>query len=412
MATDDAGVAPGLIAADAPRVDRVTTEGPAPTSNRAAVRDQDTSAGRVQSLDGMRAVFIGIVMAHHIVWALPGYADNWVRGTWSALDGFFVLSGFLIGGLVFGELERTGNVRYPRFVLRRFLRLYPALAIATAAMVFVSLRVEGGTWSALWPTVRASALYAMNWPFGSNQPVLIEYTHFWSLAVEFHFYLALPLLLWPLAKARVPDWAKVAVIVTVMGAIWWERTRVWTGPASFPAAYVFTWTRADTLLWGVLVALAIRRGWIGDRHKLILRALAVPVLAWQVWAIWRYDARTDVYTWKMTLSGLTNSLLLCWVLIDARSVVARLLASRPMAWLGTRSYSMYLYHFPVYFYAGRHLHGLTDRERLVTVLALVMVVSDLSYRLVERPAFRLKDRLAPRRSPLPVRAPASAATVE
>lgn len=359
-------------------------------------------ASRVGSLDGMRAVFIGIVMAHHVVWAVPGYADNWVRGTWSALDGFFVLSGFLIGGLLFGELQRTGSVRYPMFVLRRFLRLYPAMLVALAAMVFVSVRVDGEAWAKVWPTVRAGGLYAMNWPFGSNQPLLIEYTHFWSLAVEFHFYLALPLLLWPLARARVPDWGRVAVIAAVMGAIWWERTRVWTGPRSFPAAYVFTWTRADTLLWGVLVALAVRRGWIGERHKLVLRLLAVPAMAWQAWVIWRYDARTDVYTVLMTVSGFTNALLLSWVLIDARSVVARLLASRPLAWLGTRSYSMYLYHFPVFFYGGRHLQGLSDRWRLVTVVALTVGLADVSYRLVERPAFRLKDRLTRRRAALEV----------
>ncbi|MCU1357807.1 MAG: acyltransferase 3 [Acidimicrobiales bacterium] len=363
------------------------------------------SAGRLTTLDGMRAVFLAVVMAHHMVWAAPGYAEGWVKGAWTGLDGFFVLSGFLIGGLLFSELARTGRIRYGVFVLRRFLRLYPAMLVAIAVMVAVSMGLDHGVWSHLWPTVRAGALYVMNWPFGHNQAVSIEYTHLWSLAVEFQFYLLLPLLLLVLTKLRTPPWAWAAVIGVVMACVWWRRTQVWTGIGSFPLAYVSTDTRVDTLLWGVLVALAIRQGWLGERHRRGLRVLAPTAIAWMVWVAWHVDSRDAfTYDWGMTLSGLAHAIVLSWIVLDGRTVVARVLGSKPLAWLGARSYSMYLYHYPLFFFASRHLTSLTSRERIAAVIVIVIVLSDLSYRLVERPAFKLKDRVGPR--PAPVVAPA------
>jgi peptidoglycan/LPS O-acetylase OafA/YrhL len=371
---------------------------------------------RLAPLDGMRAVFLALVVAHHMVWAAPAYAEGWVEGGWTGLDGFFVLSGFLIAGLLFSELARTRRVRYGTFVLRRFLRLYPAMATAIAAMAFVSIRLDGVPFERLWPTLRAGALYVMNWPFGRQTPrlaaeghvetVSIEYTHLWSLAVEFQFYLALPLLLLVLVKLRTRPSTWVAVIGSLMGLVWLRRVHVWDGPDTFPLAYVSTDTRIDTLLWGVLVALAIRQGWLGDRHRPVLRALAPAALIWVTWVAWNVDSRdTFTYDWGMTLSGLTHAILLAWVVLDGGTIVARALGSRPMTWLGARSYSMYLYHFPLFFFVQRHL-DLTPRQNVAAGVVLLVALGDLSYRLVERPAFALKDRIG-RAGPPPTGAAAA-----
>lgn len=387
------------MAGDAPADEVGVGAGGAPRDNAGPATP--VTGGRLAPLDGMRAVFLAVVLAHHMVWAVPGYADDWTPGTWAGLDGFFVLSGFLIGGLVFDEVARTGSFRYLTFVARRFLRLYPAMAVALGVMVTVSILVDHVAWGRLLPTARAGGLYAMNWPFGQHQGLAIEYTHLWSLAVEMHFYLALPLLILPLVKLRTPPWAWAATIGVVMAIVWWHRTRVWTGAESFPEAYVSTDTRMDILLWGVLVALALRQGWIRSRHRLVLRALAPVALAWTVTVIWTVDAReSSPYRWGMAVSGLAHAILLAWVVLDGRTVVARLLGSAPMAWLGTRSYSMYLYHFPLFFFAGRRLTDLGPQLRIVVTLAILVAISDLSYRLVERPAFALKDRVgATRRAP-------------
>ena len=369
-----------------------------------------SSGTRLAPLDGMRAAFLAVVMCHHLVWAAPGSAANLVEGAWSALDGFFVLSGFLIGGLLFSERARTGTIRYGRFMLRRILRLYPAMLVAVAAMVVVSLLVDHRAWHDLWPTVRSSVLYLENRQFGRHDIALFdahgpgpvpEYSHLWSLALEFQFYLVLPLVLLALFALRTGPKVWAAVLAAIMAVVWWNRTRVWAGQP-FPAAYVFTETRVDTLLWGVLLALAFREGWLGERHRRIVRILVVPALAWTAWVVWKYAPLTSfVYDWAMTISGLTSSILLAYVLLDGGSLLARFLGSGPMRWLGARSYSIYLYHFPVFFFVGRHLGSVAPGLRIPLAIALAIGLADASYRLVERPGFKLKDRIGRRPAPAP-----------
>jgi peptidoglycan/LPS O-acetylase OafA/YrhL len=355
---------------------------------------------RLAPLDGMRALFLAVVLAHHMVWVAPRFANGWAEGGWAGLDGFFVLSGYLIGSILFREVDRTGTVNYGRFMARRMLRLYPALLVAIAAMVVVSLRVDGTPWADVWPSVRASLLYAMNWPFGNEQPLILDYTHFWSLAVEFHFYLVLPLLLIAMAKLRFPPWAQALVLAVLMALSWWRRSQLWTGIDSFPRPYVFTDARLDGLLWGVVLALALSAGWIGARHRRWLRALAVPALAWTVWAVWTVGAQTGfTYDWAMMINGFAHSVLLAWVLVDGAAIVPRLLGSLPMSWLGLRSYSIYLYHYPLFLFAARHMQFLGERARIVFVLAVLLVLADLSYRFVERPGLALNRRLRERRAP-------------
>jgi peptidoglycan/LPS O-acetylase OafA/YrhL len=357
----------------------------------------------------MRAIFLAVVLAHHMVWAAPGYADDWVKGAWIGLDGFFVLSGFLIGGLLFSELAKTDRIRYGVFVLRRFLRLYPAMFVAICAMGATAVLWDRRPFAEVWPSLRSGGLYLMNIPFGrdtdqyllqgNGRHAVLQYTHLWSLAVEFQFYLLLPLLLLVLVKLRTPPWSWAGVIGVIMGVVWWRRNELWTGPGSFPLAYVSTDTRVDTLLWGVLVALAVRQGWIGDRHRIALRILAPLALVWTVWVLLEVDSRDGFpYEWGMTLSGLAHSIMLAWVVIDGHAVVARALGCKPLTWLGARSYSMYLYHFPLFFLVSGHLGDLTGRQRVLAASVILIALSDLSYRFVERPAFKLKDRIGPTRA--------------
>src|SRR3954471_13360381 len=100
---------------------------------------QGDQGRRLDQLDGLRAVLVTLVMGHHMIWAAPTYADGWVPGGWIAIDGFFVLSGFLICGLLVNEHDRDGRIAYGKFVARRALRLYPAMAVMLAATLGVSI---------------------------------------------------------------------------------------------------------------------------------------------------------------------------------------------------------------------------------------------------------------------------------
>lgn len=383
---------PGVAGTDAPT--EAESHDATDSAGGGPVTTVGSPAGRLAPLDGMRTVFVAIVMAHHLVWAAPDRVHGWVPGAWAGLDGFFVLSGFLIGGGLLRQLAGSGRIGLRSFVTRRLIRLYPAMALALAAMAAVAVFVDGRTWAATFPSVRAGALYVMNRKFGHHdidlfgrnpQAPIPEFTHLWSLSVEFQFYLAIAVLLIVLHRLRVRPPAMAAVVAVVMATASWHRSRVWRAEP-FPAAYVFTEARVDTLLWGVLVGIAVHQGWLTVRHRVALRVLAVPALTALVWMMAVQEPRSDlVYDWLMPLSGLTNAVLLAWVLLDGPNLVTRVLGSKVLVGLGQRSYSLYLYHYPVYFFVGAHLSSFGPWARIAMALAISVVLADVSFRLVERP---------------------------
>ncbi|MCU1454751.1 MAG: acyltransferase 3 [Acidimicrobiales bacterium] len=355
---------------------------------------------RLPQLDGLRAVLVGLVMAHHMLWASPTYARGWAPGGWVAIDGFFVLSGFLICGLLLNEHDARGNVSYFRFLGRRLLRLYPAMAVMLLATTIVAVRYNSSPFADLWPTLRSAGTYSLNWPMGQNHALATEYTHTWSLGVEFQFYAVFPLVVMALyaVRARPALWlgAFGALIVAATAA----RQAAWHGERSFPGPYVFTHTRMDSLLWGAIAALLIHWGWLADRKaaRLVLRVVGPAALVFLVWVVANKSSRDGwTYRWGLVGTGLAALAVVLWLSLDPRSPLARLLARRPMVYLGQRSYSAYLWHYPAFFYVTRHLQHLTARERVAAAVAITLVLSDLSYRLVERPTFALKDRWLPRR---------------
>ncbi|MCU1354463.1 MAG: putative O-acetyltransferase [Acidimicrobiales bacterium] len=360
-----------------------------------------TADRRLSQLDGLRAVLVSLVIGHHMLWAAPHYAAGWVPGGWVAIDGFFVLSGFLICGLLVNEHDRTGRIAYLPFLGRRLLRLYPAMLVLLAAMVVVSMRLDHATFAGLWPTLRSAGLYVLNWPFGHHDQLAIEYTHTWSLGVEFQFYVLLPPLVMVLYALRARPWAWLATLGALIVAAILFRRAAWHGEQSFPGPYVYTHTRMDSLLWGVVAALLVHWGWLAQRSaaRTALRVLGPAAVVFLVWvAATRSSRDAWPYQWGMVATGLSALALVLWLVADPRSPLARGLALSPLVWLGRRSYSAYLWHYPVLFFAARHLTDLTERERALAAVLITLVLADLSFRLIERPMFALKDRWLPRRA--------------
>jgi len=340
------------------------------------------AGGRVDALDGLRTVLVTGVMLHHLEWTIGAAHPRFLAG-WLPVDGFFVLSGYLIATNLLGELDATGSIAYGRFLWRRICRLYPALLVLLASVGLVSVLIDGRPFADTWPTLASAASYVHNLSYvrGWFEPLLPAAGPLWSLAIEFQFYVAVPLVLIGFARLRLPRaWWVIALAGVAVGSAAWRGTG---GFGGFPRTYLFTPMRLDSLMCGVLIALA-------GRHLARLPVAAVRVAAGAGTAglvvmylsLSAYEDAT--YRWGIAAAGLASAAVIVHLLGAPASVAARTLGRRPLAALGRRSYAAYLWHQLVFLLVRDH----TDLPTWATVLAALVVtwvVADASYRFVEVP---------------------------
>lgn len=326
-------------------------------------------------IDGMRAfAVLGVVLYHFDLPLLPG--------GFTGVDVFFVLSGYLIGSILWREFVTTGRVALGQFYLRRFRRLAPAWTVMAVA-------VFAAGWMILLPhdfrefgkSLIASTLFLANVHFwrgsgyfdsmAEEKPLL----HMWSLSLEEQFYVVLPLLL--LLCARRPRWA-VWLLLGGTAASLAMCLRL-TATDQTAAFFLFPF-RAWELLAGVLLAIwshdrpGPRQGWAGSGTGLAL-VLAGMVLI---------DPASG-FPGPWALVPVAGTLLLIWH-GQAANPVNRFLACGPVRGIGLISYSLYLWHWPIRSLAGFALGP--ERGPLMNgaLILLSIILAYLSWRLVEQPA--------------------------
>lgn len=358
----------------------------------------------LRGLDGLRGLAVAVVVAFH-----AGFGG--MVGGYLGVSTFFTLSGFLIASLLFAGGSEQHGIVLRGFWGRRFRRLFPA-AVATIIAVLALFAPFVATPDQL-STLRGDSLAALfnvaNWRFileGSSYGELFSapspLLHFWSLAIEEQFYLVFPLLLWVIIKAFGGRRMVVGGTLVALTA----ASLAWTlfGGLSDDHIYFGTFTRASELLLGAVLAVVMTR--YRTRKALVdnaaLRTTLVVagamVLALQAWWWWGLDQTTG---W-LYRGGFTGYAALTCLLIVSAAIpvgpVFRLLSVAPMRWLGSRSYAIYLVHWPL-FLAARQTWG--DANRWLTtagVVAVSLLLAELSFRVLESP-IRLKVRLAaPRRA--------------
>ena len=386
---------------------------------------------RMMQLDVLRGVAILFVLFRHTVvgWMRAGPMRApalflWKIG-WTGVDLFFVLSGFLIGGLLFKEILKTGRLDVKRFFIRRGLKIWPPYFLFLA-FLFLRLLAEHHGVRGAFIQLLPNLVHLQNY--------FEKYTlrgHTWSLAVEEHFYLALPLFLilltrsWknisalalmPLAALGVIVLCNVLRIVTN-----WNRPFI-LGTHQYP-----THLRIDGLFFGVLLAylyhmkpeMLARVG----RHRWTLLALgALLVLPMGIFDI---DDHRWIWTigFTMLYVGYGCVLLACVYTAPGDGVLGRTLFSIPsrfVAWIGVFSYSIYLWQADLGSIPTRHwiMPHLPQRPSTVfwalsmfVSLALTIASGIIMSKLIEMPVLALRDRFFPGRIPLPTR-PASTDTAE
>jgi peptidoglycan/LPS O-acetylase OafA/YrhL len=355
-------------------------------------------------VEGLRAVALGAVLLYHAdVSRLPG--------GYVGVDVFFVISGFLITGLLLREVDATGRVALAGFYARRARRLLPAAVIVLATVV-------GLAWLVMSPVERtgvcgdvvAAALYVINWRQASEAVAYSELgaqasplQHFWSLAVEEQFYLVWPLLIaaiaWSCRRGRgghrghdPRPWLAVALGLLAAASFWYA---VRLTAAQGDAAYFTTTTRAWELAAGGLLALAPAAWWrrAGGRAAwglAVAGALAIAVAAYCL-----SDRSPFPGPWAALPVAGAAAIIAAGEISHAtgrRTFAGWLLASGPMRYVGRISYSWYLWHWPLIAFATAW-QGQLSSTLLLVVVALSWIPAALTHRLVETP-FRRSRRLA------------------
>lgn len=362
-------------------------------------------------LDVLRAVAAGLVLIRHcgpLPEGAPGTLhlvfDRIIMAGWMGVDLFFVLSGFLVSGLLFGEYRKRGEIRFGRFLARRGMRIYPGFYLLFIVTMLFGERIG----LVIKPrTIAAEGLFYQNY-------VWAMWTHTWSLAVEEHFYILLPLVLWILVRkargheCRERDPFRLVIVIYTAVAIATLGARVWTNqslPFSLITHYTPTHLRIDSLAAGALlgylyhfhhdrlVAFARKRRWL-----LAVIALGGLVLPF----VWPHKSPFMLTIGFTLLSWGCVALLLVLLSAAPRSRPASP-ALRLLAVIGRCSFAIYLWHIPVRLWGGAAIRTLTGREAsywdlaMLTVGGSVAVGIALTY-LVELPLLRVRDRLWPARA--------------
>jgi peptidoglycan/LPS O-acetylase OafA/YrhL len=339
---------------------------------------------RIPSLDGLRAVSIALVLLGHLAgtngFPIPmrvlAYAD--IAGL--GVHVFFVISGFLISGLLLDEMARTRTISLSKFYLRRTLRIFPPYY----TLLFCVAMASTFGWLALAPGDMAHALsYTMNYRSPAERAWWLGHT--WSLAVEEQFYLLWPAALLILGRTRG---LKAALLIALLAPL--IRLAEWYGGARELIGNSFE-TVADALATGCLLAGYRAELWSNSRYQRLLKSplfIVVPTLAVALAGLERPRINFAI---GITLSNLCIAATIDWCIRNPDGRVGRVLNARPVAFVGVLSYSIYLWQ---QLFLNRASTAVVARFPLNLLLALACAC--LSYYAVERPSLRLRRRLEPR----------------
>ncbi len=349
------------------------------------------SVAYVPQLDGLRGLAVVLVVIYHAGYLTAGWGPRPFPGGFIGVDLFFALSGFLITTGLVGQLERRGRIDFGLFATRRVRRLVPALVFAVVG-VTVLLPIVGNKFDfdAVRNSVIGSLLFVSNWQQAAGWHYQFELTHTWSLAVEAQFYLVWPLVLGAASALRVPRRVFAAIVLLAAIAVGVHRWRMWTDKAHFLPLYIRTDTRADVILLGCLGALAVAWGWLGPAAGRRLRVPVLLALGLILFACLEFETGDSrLYHGWFSIIAVSCATLVVAAVLDPEWVVHRFWRQPALIMLGKRSYSLYLWHVPIFLFVAEHMGDRPVWMRLVVGIIPAAALTEVSYRFVER-RFRYK----------------------
>lgn len=345
--------------------------------------------GYLPALDGLRALAVLAVLFYH--------ADVlWLPGGFLGVEVFFVVSGFLITSLLLAEYRAKNSVNLLQFWQRRARRLLPALFFLLIAVSVYALLFLPDEVAALRADVVAAFAYVTNWYLvfaeqsyfqEMGRPSLLR--HLWSLAVEEQFYLLWPLIfVFLLTRLK----SRAAMLLLMLGA---TASALLMGALYQPDVdpsriYYGTDTRAAGLLIGAALAFVIKRDTaiqVSLPRRVILDVVGVAALAALViGALYMSEFDPFLYQGGMLLVSAFTALVIAAAVAPQSPLLSAVLGVGLLRWIGLRSYSLYLWHWPVFMVTRPQLDTVLDGTPLLVLrFALTFALAEISFRLVESP---------------------------
>ena len=346
----------------------------------------------ITGLDGIRAIAVIMVLAYHLKLAL-------FKSGFLGVTVFFVLSGYLITGILISEVEEEGTIDLKNFWLRRIRRLVPAVMSMAVVIIFVSAVVNRVIFTKGCKDFLASVLGFNNWWQIFNKVSYFEaagvpspFTHCWSLAIETQFYLIYPLILlgiYKLAKSRGEGRAKRGLLfagVTLLLALISVILMIVLFDPQQDASRVYygTDTRAFSLLFGALLAILWDYRMVPRRLSasvnMVLGSVSFAVLLVMTIAI---NGSSNFWYRGGQFVGTILTVLVIYAVSGRKTLLSRLLSHPVLKWIGDRSYSIYLWHYPIILLISKGIKA----SWWITLIELVLSVAlaELSYRFIETP---------------------------
>lgn len=342
-------------------------------------------------IDGLRTIAVLSVILYHA--ELTFFGGKFLSGGFLGVDVFFVISGFLITSLMMSEYEKTGTISISNFYRRRARRILPALFL----VILVSAPFA---WLYLLPeqlvdyskSLISSLLFASNfyWDFslqqyGAESSQLKPFLHTWSLAVEEQYYIVFPLLLFVIYR-----WLRSATIVLLAaGLIVSLFFAEWMTPKDTSFSFYMLPSRFWELLAGGILAHLISHDSRNDSKGLLYKAMPVTGMGLIVYSVFVIDFNASIHPGFVTLIPVIGTLLVISY-ANQHEPITRMLSSRLFVSIGLISYSLYLWHYPVF--AFFIMEGVFDSGFGVSsAIVMTFVLSIISYKYIET-VFRSKER--------------------
>lgn len=346
----------------------------------------------ITGLDGIRAIAVIMVLAYHLKLAL-------FKSGFLGVTVFFVLSGYLITGILISEVEEEGTIDLKNFWLRRIRRLVPAVMSMAVVIIFVSAVVNRIIFTKGCKDFLASVLGFNNWWQIFNKVSYFEaagvpspFTHCWSLAIETQFYLIYPLILlgiYKLAKSRGEGRAKRGLLfagVTLLLALISVILMIVLFDPQQDASRVYygTDTRAFSLLFGALLAILWEYRMVPRRLSasvnMVLGSVSFAALLVMTIAI---NGSSNFWYRGGQFVGTILTVLMVYAVSGRKTWLSRFLSNPVLKWIGDRSYSIYLWHYPIILLISKGIKASWWITLIEIVLSVVM--AELSYRFIETP---------------------------
>lgn len=346
----------------------------------------------ITGLDGIRAIAVIMVLAYHLKLAL-------FKSGFLGVTVFFVLSGYLITGILISEVEEEGTIDLKNFWLRRIRRLVPAVMSMAVVIIFVSAVVNRVIFTKGCKDFLASVLGFNNWWQIFNKVSYFEaagvpspFTHCWSLAIETQFYLIYPLILlgiYKLVKSRGEGRAKRGLLfagVTLLLALISVILMIVLFDPQQDASRVYygTDTRAFSLLFGALLAILWEYRMVPRRLSasvnMVLGSVSFAVLLVMTIAI---NGSSNFWYRGGQFFGTILTVLMVYAVSGRKTWLSRFLSNPVLKWIGDRSYSIYLWHYPIILLISKGIKA----SWWITLIEIVLsvVLAELSYRFIETP---------------------------